>query len=117
MTLSLSRAERIAVLASAIAYTTLTFGVATAPAPALAETSENGGPYYTAQLAQPAEDNRAVAGGVAWACKGTTCVANKGSSRASRICRGLSREFGEITGFKANGEELPEDQLQRCNGN
>ncbi len=113
MTLSLPRAERLAVFASAIAYTALTFGVATAPAPALADN----GPYYTAQLAQPAEDNRAVAGGVAWACKGTTCVANKGSSRASRICRGLSREFGEITGFVADGEALPEDQLQRCNGN
>lgn len=113
MTLSLPRAERLAVLASALAYTALAFGVATAPAPAAAES----GAYYTAQLAQPATDNRAVAGGVAWACKGTTCVANKGSSRDSRICRGLAREFGEITSFVADGEALPEDQLQRCNGN
>ena len=112
MTLSLPRAERIAVLASAIAYTTLTFGVATAPTPALADN----GPYYTAQLAQPAEDNRVVAGGVAWACQGTTCVANKGQSRASRVCRGLKREIGEITNFKADGEELAEAKLDRCNG-
>ncbi|MCK0098725.1 hypothetical protein MWU38_04980 [Qipengyuania sp. S6317L1] len=109
MTLSLPRAERIAVLASAIAYTTLSFGAA----PAMADN----GPYYTAQLAQPAEDDRLVAGGVAWACKGTTCVANKGSSRASRICRGLARDVGEITGFVANGEALAEDKLARCNGN
>lgn len=112
MTLSLPRAERIAVLASAIAYTALTFGLTTAPAPATAAD----GPYYTAQLAAPAEDNRTVAGGVAWACEGTTCVANKGTSRPSRICRGLSRELGEITGFKVEGEELAEDELNRCNG-
>ncbi|MEP0391079.1 MAG: hypothetical protein ABJ205_11935 [Erythrobacter sp.] len=113
MTLSLPRAERLAILASAVVYTTLTFGVATAPTPALADN----GPYYTAQLAQPAEDNRTVAGGVAWACRGTTCVANKGSSRASRICRGLARELGEIKGFTANGEKLNEEKLERCNGN
>ena len=112
MTLSLPRSERIAVFASALAYTALTFGAATAPAPAQADN----GPYYTAQLAQPAEDNRVVAGGVAWACQGTTCVANKGTSRASRICRGLKREFGEITEFKADGEALAEDKLDRCNG-
>lgn len=113
MTLTLPRAERIAVFASAIAYTALTFGIATAPAPAVAADS----PYYTAKLAQPAEDNRTVAGGVAWACEGTTCVANKGSSRPSRVCRGLSRDLGEIVDFTADGEELAEDELSKCNGN
>lgn len=112
MTLSLPRAERIAVLASALVYTTLTFGAVTAPAPALADN----GPYYTAQLAQPAEESRIVAAGVAWACQGTTCVANKGPSRASRICRGLKREIGEIEAFTANGEEMTEEKLNRCNG-
>lgn len=112
MNLSLPRAERIAVLASALAYTALSFGAAAAPAPAAAAE----GPYYTAQLAQPAKDNRTVAGGVAWACEGTTCVANKGSSRPSRICRGLSREVGEITDFKVEGEEIEAEELNRCNG-
>ena len=59
MTLSLPRAERIAVLGSAIAYTTLTFGVATAPAPALADN----GPYYTAQLAPRAARIQRTAAG------------------------------------------------------
>ncbi len=112
MTLSLPRTGRLAILASALVYTGLSFGFATA-APLAAQ----GGAYYTATLAQPAEDNRAVAGGVAWVCQGTTCVANKGTSRPSRICRGLAREFGEITAFTANGEALPEDKLARCNGN
>lgn len=112
MTLSLPRTSRIAILASALVYTGAAFGVATSATPVMA----NDGPYYTAQLAQPAEDNRAVAGGIAWACQGTTCVANKGTSRASRICRSLKREMGEITGFTANGEALPAEKLDRCNG-
>lgn len=110
MTLSLPRASRLSIFALAIAYTGLTFGVATAPV------SAKSGAYYTATLAQPAEDDRAVASGVAWSCKGTTCVANKGNSRPLRICRGLSREFGEVVTFTAKGEELADDKLAKCNG-
>jgi hypothetical protein len=51
-----------------------------------------------------------------WACEGNTCVANKGTSRPSRVCRGLAREFGEITAFTADGEALEEKDLARCNG-
>ncbi len=110
MTLSLSRFSRLSVFAMALVYTGLTFGVATAPA--MAKSS----PYYTVTLAQPADDSRTVASGVAWSCKGTTCVANKGPSRPLRICRGLSREFGEIVSFTAKGEELAADKLAKCNG-
>ena len=113
MSPSISRTSRLSIFAAAIAYTGLTFGVAVAPAPVAAQS----GAYYTATLAQPADDNRAVAGGVAWACEGKTCVANKGTSRPMRICRGLKREFGEITSFKTEGEELAEDKLAKCNGN
>ncbi len=113
MTLSLPRTGRLVVLALALVYTGLSFGVATSSAPAFAQS----GPYYTATLAQSVDDNRAVAGGVAWNCRDTTCVANKGTSRPSRVCRGLSREFGEIVNFTADGEALAEDKLARCNGN
>lgn len=111
MTLSLPRAGRLIILAFALIYTGLTFGYATAPVAAQST------PYYTATLAEPANENRAVAGGVAWACQGSTCVANKGTSRPSRVCRGLAREFGEVTSFMADGEMLAEDRLARCNGN
>ncbi|MEP3052451.1 MAG: hypothetical protein ABJP48_06850 [Erythrobacter sp.] len=111
MNLSLPRFSRLSVFLLALAYTSLTFGVATAPANAQSNA------YYTAVLAQPADDNRAVAGGVAWSCRGTTCVANKGSSRPMRICRGLMREFGEVVSFTAKGETLAEDKLAKCNGN
>lgn len=112
MNLSVPNSARIAVFASAIVYTAATFGLATAT-PAAAQS----GPYYTATLAQPTEDSRAIAGGIAWACQGTTCVANKGTSRPARICRGLAREMGEIAEFRANGETLDEAKLARCNGN
>ncbi len=113
LSLSLPRTSRFFGLVFALAYTTLSFGIATSAAPLSAQ----GAPYYTATLAQPADDNRAVAGGVAWNCAGTTCVANKGTSRPSRVCRGLAREFGEIVSFTADGEALAEDKLTRCNGN
>ena len=113
MTLSLKTFSRISIFISAIAYTALTFGVAVAPGPVSAQSAA----YYTATLAQPAEENRAVAGGVAWSCEGTTCVANKGTARPMRVCRGLAREFGEITSFKTDGEELAQDKLAKCNGN
>lgn len=110
MNISLPNPARISVFALALVYTGLSFGAATST-PVAAQ----GGAYYTATLAQAAEDNRAVAGGVAWTCAGKTCVANKGASRPSRVCRGLMREVGEITAFTANGEALAEDKLADCN--
>ena len=111
-TLSPNRAGKFAILASAVLYTAMTFGVATSPAPVNAA----GNAYYTAKLAAPASDSRAVAGGVAWACEGTTCVANKTGARPLRVCRGLNRKFGEVASFTANGEELPAEELAKCNG-
>ncbi len=107
MTLSLNAASRISLIATAAVALAATVapnaGVAAAP-------------YYTATLAAPANAERAVAGGVAWACMDTTCVAAKGPARPLRICRGLAREFGEITSFTTEGEALPEDQMAKCNG-
>ncbi len=113
MSLSKPRNSRFGVLALAAVYTTLSFGALTAPVPAAAASN---GVYYTAELAQPASDNRAVASGIAWYCKGTTCKAAKGNSRPLRICRGLAREFGEVKSFTAKGEALAEDKLASCNG-
>ncbi|QIQ87834.1 hypothetical protein [Erythrobacter sp.] len=111
--MTLSRTNRLSIFVAALAYTAAVFGVAAAPAPAEAKD----GPYYIARLAQPAADERAVAGGVAWACKGDICVANKGTSRPINVCRDLNREFGEITAFTARGKELEADKLAKCNGN
>ena len=63
-----------------------------------------------------AKDRVGVAGGVAWQCNGTTCVAEKGTSRSMRICRELQRDVGEIVGFTTKGEALAEDKLAKCNG-
>ncbi|MDY7097084.1 MAG: hypothetical protein SXU28_03000 [Pseudomonadota bacterium] len=108
MTLSLKAASRLSLIATA----TVALGASLAPV-----TTQAAAPYYTATLAAPAEDDRAVAGGVAWNCRDTTCVAAKGTARPMRICRGLAREFGEITSFTAKGKALSEEKLAKCNGN
>lgn len=113
MTLSSPLTGRLGVFALALFYTGLTFTAATAPTPAFAAS----GPYYVAELAAPAKDNRFVAAGVAWKCQETTCVAGKGSSRPIGVCRKLSRKLGELTSFKANGKMLADEKLAKCNGN
>lgn len=113
MTLSIPHSGRFGVMALALVYTGLTFGAALSPTPAFAKAS---GPYYTAELATPASEGRAVSTGVAWSCEGTDCRAGKGTSRPLRICRGLSREFGEVVSFTADGKELDEAKLAQCNG-
>jgi len=110
-TLSLPRSGKFAVLATALLYTGISFGVATSTP------VEAAGPaYYTATLAAPAGENRAVAGGVAWTCEGNVCVANKASARPLRVCRGLNRKFGDVAAFKVEGEEIAADDLAKCNG-
>ena len=59
-TLSIPRTSKLAILASALVYTGLSFGVATGAAPVQAA----GAPYYTAVLSAPASDTKAVADGV-----------------------------------------------------
>ncbi|TNE29805.1 MAG: hypothetical protein EP350_09440 [Alphaproteobacteria bacterium] len=112
MTPSLPLSGRVGVFALALIYTSLTFGAALTPAPAVAKDT---GPYYVAELAAPAKEARTIAGGVAWNCEGTTCVAGKGNSRPLRVCRSIEREFGEVKNFVTNGEELAEDKLAACN--
>ncbi|MGB3807453.1 MAG: hypothetical protein WA936_09655 [Erythrobacter sp.] len=113
MTRSLPFSRRLIVIASALIYTMFSFGIVTNTAPLAAQNA----PYYVAELAQPAAKDRVVAGGVAWVCRDTTCVANRGNSRPLRMCRGLSREVGELSRFTTDGEVLAEDRLARCNGN
>ena len=112
MTLSLPRKANIGAIGLALSWTALSFGTAISPTPALAADT---GPYYLVELAAPAKDDRAIAGGVAWKCAGTTCVAAKGNSRPLRVCRELQRQVGSVASFTARGEALAADDLARCN--
>lgn len=112
MTLSTPLSGRFGVLALALVYTTFTFGILASPAPAAAKAT---GPYYVAELSAPASATRTVAGGIAWSCEGTTCVAAKGTSSPLRMCREIQRELGAVASFTANGKELAEDKLAACN--
>lgn len=116
MALPFLRSTRLSHLGAtglALAWTALTFATTLAPAPAQAQNP--GQPYYRAELAQPASVPRAIAGDLVWACRGTTCVAAKGTSRPLRICRELKRKFGPVASFTAKGEALPPEALARCN--
>lgn len=110
-TLSLPRTGKLAILATALVYTGLSFGIATGATPVHAA----GTPYYSATLAAPASEARTVAGGVAWTCEDTTCVGSKASARPLRICRGLNHKFGEVASFKVLGQAITEDELAQCN--
>ena len=112
MTLS-SPSLKLSAIAAAALYTVVGFGALTAPAPAEARSN---GPYYVAELVEEATERRVVAGGVAWTCEGTTCVAAKGTSRPMRMCRELQRDKGEIRSFTAKGKALAQDKLAKCNG-
>jgi hypothetical protein len=110
-TLSVPASGKFAILASALVYTGAVFGVATSGSPLEAANT----PHYTATLAAPASESRFVAGGVAWTCEGTTCVAAKASARPLRICRGLNRKSGEIADFKVLGQRIEAEELAKCN--
>lgn len=96
----------------ALAYTAMTFGATIAPSPAEAA---NGGAFYHAQLAAPAENARTIASGLVWSCAGTDCTANRGTSRPVIVCKRLAKELGPISAFAANGKPIDADDLARCN--
>ncbi|MHA6332715.1 CC_3452 family protein [Qipengyuania sp. CAU 1752] len=109
--ITLAKAARnITVGGFAVFYTALTFGVATTPAPANAFD----GHYYRADFAEPVDSGIKVVRGTAWACEGTTCVADKGTSRPLIICQRLAQKTGAVTNFTVNGEALPAEQLAQC---
>ena len=112
MTFSLPRKTNIGAIGLALSWTALSFGSAITPAPAQAAE----GAYYRVVLGAPAKSDRAIAGGVAFKCVGSTCVAGKGTSRPVRVCRELQREVGAITSFTARGEALEAEDLAKCNG-
>ena len=113
MILSNTPSTKLGVFGAAILYSAATLGALVAPTTAEAK---GDGPYYKAELSQPAAERTVVAGGIAWTCSGTTCVAPKGTSRPLRVCRELQRDTSDVVRFTAKGEELGADKLAKCNG-
>lgn len=107
-----TRLGSLGALGMAIAWTAMSFGTATAPAGAQTPSKA----YYRAELAQPATQAKVIAGDLVWACDGTACVADRGTSRPLRICREVNRKFGEVVNFTTKGEVLPAEDLAKCNG-
>ena len=93
--------------------TSAMFLAALAAAPLAAK---DAGPYYRAELAQPAADSQVIAGGVLWMCEGTQCSARKGTRRPEVMCKQLVKETSAVVRFCYAGEELAPEDLARCNG-
>jgi len=81
--------------------------------PALAA---DGAPHYRAELAAPADKPQVVAGGLLWRCEGTECRAAKDNSRPLTVCRKLAKETAAVVRFTVAGQDLPAEDLTRCNG-
>lgn len=78
--------------------------------------AKDAGPYYRAELAQPAADAKVIAGGVLWMCEGTQCFAGKGTGRPEVMCKRLAKETSTVVRFSYAGEELAPEEIARCNG-
>ncbi|MXP44177.1 CC_3452 family protein [Allopontixanthobacter sediminis] len=113
MTFSLPKFRSFSAVTLALVWTSLTFGAALTPVETQARAAT---PYYTAEFAAPAAEERAIIGGVVWQCAGTTCLAAKASSRPVTLCKRVARELGEITSFTAGNKALEADELAACNG-
>jgi len=87
-----------------------TLALVTAPIAA-----KDAGPYYHAELAQPAAGDRVIAGGVLWMCEGTQCFAGKGTSRPVVMCKRLAEAASPVASFSFGGEALDADDLAQCN--
>lgn len=114
--LSSSPGTRLGALGSLALATAWTAASFTAVMPTAAEAQDTGRGYYRAELAQPASQARVIGGDVVWACKGTSCVAAKGTSRPVRVCRDLQRKQGQIASFTTSGAVLEATDLGKCNG-
>lgn len=97
------------------ALSVLALAGAGAPQAALMAQPQGSGAFYVAEITTPIEATRIAAGGVAWSCEGTSCMAPRGTARPLRICRELKRKAGAIAQFTVDGEPLADDQLARCN--
>lgn len=107
-TLSSTRLSATAALAPMLA---MALGLAVAPG----ASAQGEGPHFRAQLAVPAPEARAVAGGVVWRCAETSCTAPRTGGRPLRMCRELKQSVGQIVSFEVAGEALSAEDLARCN--
>jgi hypothetical protein len=73
------------------------------------------GPYYKAELAQPAASKQELIRSVFVKCEGATCRAPLASTAPKNMCISISREFGEVTAFTAGDRVFGAEELAACN--
>jgi len=74
-----------------------------------------GGTFYRAELAAPAQQQTVISDGIVWRCEGSTCGAGKSNSRDAIVCARLVKKVGQVTSFTSRNGALEGDALARCN--
>jgi hypothetical protein len=72
---------------------------------------------WTATPTQVSAQSGLVVNSVVWNCSTTSCWSVSDTSDADRMaeCRGLARQFGQISAFSAHGQGLDTAHLTNCN--
>lgn len=109
MTLSHISARAGTLAAAAILSTSLLLGVA-------GQAQAANGPYYKAELAQPAQSKQELLRSVFVKCDGTACRAPMASTAPKNMCISIAREFGEVTAFTAGDRVFGAEEIAACNG-
>ena len=109
MTLSHVSARLGTLAAAAVLSTTLLFGVA-------GQAQAASGPYYQAELAQPATSKQELLRSVFVKCDGTACRAPMASTAPKNMCISIAREFGTVSAFSAGDRKFDATEIAACNG-
>ena len=96
----------LAVAAAAAATLALT------PAAAFAQP---GNGYYAATPAAAPAKASFVTRSTIWKCGAAGCVAAKANARDTIMCELVAREVGQLSAFRANGQDFDADALAKCN--
>ncbi len=75
------------------------------------------GPYYKAELSQPAASKQELLRSVFVKCEGTACRAPMASTAPKNMCISIAREFGEVSAFSAGDRVFTAEEVAACNGN
>jgi hypothetical protein len=69
---------------------------------------------YSATLTTPAS-GRFIARDIVWTCGAAACQGATDESRPVVLCESLAKRAGRVERFLVDGQELPRDELARCN--
>ncbi len=70
---------------------------------------------YSATPTNAPEPGKIIGKDISWACADGTCRGSTEASRPLVLCQDLAKRAGELQSFVADGRELSNDELAKCN--